>query len=270
MLSVPNDAFWPIESPWHKTMWGEGAFEELRRLLPAEHVVAQQVPLQGSAIVPDGHAARSSRPAFAPRDDAVAVALPRRVRAALPASSAARSGASRQADLAAQRRWERQREANLALLRGPHRSWAQRASSATWRDYINELEGELGRPPTDRAARLPVRVAFVVNDLQLSGGVGVVVEHARQLSRRHGFAVDLVLAREQDEPDWRFRGLGDVPVHGMDARARGATTTSSSRPGGRRSARRSSCRRAAHALLRPVARGPLLPAATSRSGSPPR
>jgi glycosyltransferase involved in cell wall biosynthesis len=61
-----------------------------------------------------------------------------------------------------------------------------------------------------------VRVAFVVNDLQLSGGVGVVVEHARQLSRRHGFAVDLVLARDQDEPDWRFRGLGDVPVHGMD------------------------------------------------------
>ena len=60
-----------------------------------------------------------------------------------------------------------------------------------------------------------MRVAFVVNDLQLSGGVGVVVEHARQLTLRHGFAVDLVLAREQDEPDWRFPGLGDVPVHGM-------------------------------------------------------
>jgi glycosyltransferase involved in cell wall biosynthesis len=61
-----------------------------------------------------------------------------------------------------------------------------------------------------------VKVAFVVNDLQLSGGVGVVVEHARQLSRRHGFAVDLVLARDQDEPDWSFGGLGDIPVHGMD------------------------------------------------------
>jgi O-antigen biosynthesis protein len=61
-----------------------------------------------------------------------------------------------------------------------------------------------------------VRVAFVVNDLQLSGGVGVVVEHARQLTRRHGFAVELVLARDQAEPDWRFRGLEDVPVHGMD------------------------------------------------------
>ena len=65
-----------------------------------------------------------------------------------------------------------------------------------------------------------MRVAFVVNDLQLSGGVGVVVEHARQLTRHHGFAVELVLAREQAEPEWGFRGLADVPVHGME-RARG-------------------------------------------------
>jgi glycosyltransferase involved in cell wall biosynthesis len=64
-----------------------------------------------------------------------------------------------------------------------------------------------------------VRVAFVVNDLQLSGGVGVVVEHTRQLTRRHGFSVDLVLAREQEEPDWRFAGLAELPVRGM-ARAR--------------------------------------------------
>jgi hypothetical protein len=40
-----------------------------------------------------------------------------------------------------------------------------------------------------------VKVAFVVNDLQLSGGVGVVLHHARELMTRHGFEVDLVLAR---------------------------------------------------------------------------
>jgi O-antigen biosynthesis protein len=62
-----------------------------------------------------------------------------------------------------------------------------------------------------------VRVAFVVNDLQLSGGVGVVVEHAGQLTRRHGFDVVLVLAREQDVPDWRHRALTDVPVLGLPA-----------------------------------------------------
>jgi glycosyltransferase involved in cell wall biosynthesis len=57
-----------------------------------------------------------------------------------------------------------------------------------------------------------VRVAFLLNDLQLSGGVGVVVEHARQLSDHHGFDVTLVLAREQEEPPWRYRGLTDIPV----------------------------------------------------------
>jgi glycosyltransferase involved in cell wall biosynthesis len=66
-----------------------------------------------------------------------------------------------------------------------------------------------------------VRIAFVVNDLQLSGGVGVVVEHARQLVNRHGIAVEIVLAQEQDEPEWGFRGLAEVPVHGMDAARRG-------------------------------------------------
>lgn len=66
-----------------------------------------------------------------------------------------------------------------------------------------------------------MKVAFVVNDLQLSGGVGVVVEHARQLTRHHGFSVDLVLAREQAEPEWSFQGLDEVPVHGMEQAAEG-------------------------------------------------
>jgi hypothetical protein len=56
-----------------------------------------------------------------------------------------------------------------------------------------------------------MNVAFLVNDLQLSGGVGVVVEHARQLAR-HGIEASLVLARERDDPDWRFRGLDELRV----------------------------------------------------------
>jgi glycosyltransferase involved in cell wall biosynthesis len=59
-----------------------------------------------------------------------------------------------------------------------------------------------------------LNVAFLVNDLQLSGGVGVVVEHARQLTR-HGIDTTLVLAREREDPDWRFRGLGEVPVRSL-------------------------------------------------------
>lgn len=53
-----------------------------------------------------------------------------------------------------------------------------------------------------------VRVAFLLKDLQLSGGVGVVLTHARNLSRFHGFDVTLVTTESQDEPDWEY---GDLP-----------------------------------------------------------
>jgi SAM-dependent methyltransferase len=150
VLSVPNDAFWPIESPWHQTMWGEGAFEELRRLLPAEHVVARQVPLQGSCIVPEGGQPAPPE-AFGARDDAVpshfVVAFGPRCGELAPQSSVA------QADLAAQRRWERQREANLAFYEDRIR-WAQR-EFGEWRGYMNELEAKLGRQPTTAPLEFP-------------------------------------------------------------------------------------------------------------------
>jgi O-antigen biosynthesis protein len=66
-----------------------------------------------------------------------------------------------------------------------------------------------------------VKVAFLVNDLQLSGGVGVVVAHARQLQDRHGVDVTLVLAREQEDPHWHHEPLQGLPVASLDE-ARGA------------------------------------------------
>ena len=50
VLSVPNDAFWSIENPHHRTMWGEGAVRGAARLLPGDHVALEQVALAGSAI----------------------------------------------------------------------------------------------------------------------------------------------------------------------------------------------------------------------------
>ncbi len=47
-----------------------------------------------------------------------------------------------------------------------------------------------------------MKVAFLVNDLQLSGGVGVVVQHARRLSLLDGWDVTLVLVREDEAPSW--------------------------------------------------------------------
>jgi glycosyltransferase involved in cell wall biosynthesis len=61
-----------------------------------------------------------------------------------------------------------------------------------------------------------VNVAFLVNDLQLSGGIAVVVAHARQLHDRHGFDVTLVLAREQDDPHWHHEPLQGLPVASLD------------------------------------------------------
>lgn len=48
-----------------------------------------------------------------------------------------------------------------------------------------------------------MKIAFVVFDLQMSGGVGVVLEHARRLSLLDGWDVTLVLAREQEQPHWQ-------------------------------------------------------------------
>jgi SAM-dependent methyltransferase len=131
VASVPNDAFWAIENPHHATRWGEGAVEELRGLLPADHVLAHQIALQGSALTRAG-AADATREvaevaiargvpthfvlAFGPRADALAAA-PRIV----------------QADLSEQRRWERQRESDLAYAeaRIGHLEASSRPAAAT-------------------------------------------------------------------------------------------------------------------------------------------
>ncbi len=56
-----------------------------------------------------------------------------------------------------------------------------------------------------------MKVAFLVNDLQLSGGVGVVAQHARRLAAIEGWEATLVLAREQDQPTWQgFEQLAPV------------------------------------------------------------
>lgn len=58
----------------------------------------------------------------------------------------------------------------------------------------------------------PLRVAFVVNDLALSGGVGVVVQHARRLAADHEMDVTLVLARELEDPTWGYDDLEHLHV----------------------------------------------------------
>jgi len=112
VLSVPNDAFWALENPYHETMWGEGAFEELRRLLPQDAVVARQIPLDGSHLVIDG--APLELPPVTPRPDAIPshflAAFGPRGGELTPRALAIPS------DLDGRRTWERQRESTLAVL----------------------------------------------------------------------------------------------------------------------------------------------------------
>jgi hypothetical protein len=154
VASVPNDAFWSIENPHHRTMWGEGAFEELRRLLPREHVVLRQMPLQGSAVVREGAAddrtvAVSADPDGVPSHLLVAFG-PQSERVALGARVV-------QADLEEQRLWVRQRESHLAYLEQEAEKLRAEVSSMSkefddWRRYIHELEGKLGLPPSGEPA----------------------------------------------------------------------------------------------------------------------
>lgn len=150
VISVPNDAFWAIENPYHATAWSEGAFEELRRLLPPEHSVLRQVALVGSAMV-DPRAGEESHELLVQVGGEMAVAT-HFIAAYGPHHHDLRRGAiAGQTDLAEQRRWDRQRESNLALaeatvLEQADALRAQVAQFDEWRAYIHELERELGRP----------------------------------------------------------------------------------------------------------------------------
>jgi SAM-dependent methyltransferase len=113
VLSVPNDAFWAIENPFHRTSWGEGAFEELRRLLPATYVQLEQVPLAASAIAGPGAAELDLASA---RLEAERVPSHFLLAFGPHAERLAPVAATRMADAVEERRWERERTSELAFL----------------------------------------------------------------------------------------------------------------------------------------------------------
>ena len=77
-----------------------------------------------------------------------------------------------------------------------------------------------------------LKVAFLLQDLQLSGGVGVVVEHASQLAARHGFDVTLAMTRSRRSRTGASAGSTACTCSRSSGRARTATT-SPWPPGGR-------------------------------------
>ena len=134
-LSVPNDAFWSIQNPFHHTMWGEGAFEELRRLLPED--TSWRTRSRCRARWRWSTARRRALDRRGGGGDRRADPLPRRHRPGRRGAGRRRGG--READLVEQRRWERQRESDLAFL-------SSSRGAREWRKYIHGLEGRLGLP----------------------------------------------------------------------------------------------------------------------------
>ena len=212
VLSVPNDAFWAIENPFHETTWSAGRVRRAARdaaRRPRLRRAAAAARLAHRASTASGAGAP---PAIEPHEGAAASHF---LAAFGPAAGELRGGAQVfEADQHGERAWTRQRETDLAYLeararptgatlhprpRGPARASRVRARRPRW---------------PSSAARLwrAVKVAFLVNDLQLSGGIGVVVQHALQLVRRHGFEVTLVLVREQDDPHWAYEPLADLHI----------------------------------------------------------
>jgi len=184
VISVPNDAFWSIRNPHHLTAWSEGAFEELRGLLPSEHTLLRQVALTGSALVAwDGERVQHELEVGAGGEGMVASHF---IAAFGPRHGDLWRGAvAVQTDMLEQRRWERQRESNVVLAEQMAREQkaaieaqeeiivAQReelrehtATFDEWRTYIHELERELGRPlaGTPEAMQREARAATDLHD----------------------------------------------------------------------------------------------------------
>lgn len=151
LLSVPNDAFWSIHNPAHETMWSGEALDELRGLLPAEHVVARQLPLHGSSICPlDGE----EQARFDLSVDVSPDNVPSHHLVAFGPRAGSLTGLASvvQTDLDEQRGWERQRSADLEYLM----EWERERSSDL--EYLLRRERE-AEEAERRVAELEARVA---------------------------------------------------------------------------------------------------------------
>ncbi len=164
VLSVPNDAFWSIQNPHHLTAWSEGAFEELRRLLPAEHTLLRQIAIAGSALADwDVERVEHELTIGVGADGTIATHFIAAVGARR--RELWRGALAIQADMLGQRRWERQRENDLALMQqlaSEHRAEVEALDQRIlkqqeelrertawfeeWRTYIHELERQLELP----------------------------------------------------------------------------------------------------------------------------
>ena len=115
VLALPNDAAADAPAGGRRSVWSEGAVEELRGLLPSDHVFLHLLALRGAALAPAGEAAEVDLSVDA---DARATAPAGFVLAFGPRAQHMRTGATvATADVSVERAHERARTAELEVLR---------------------------------------------------------------------------------------------------------------------------------------------------------
>jgi hypothetical protein len=129
LLALPNEAFAGSPPAERRSMWSEGAVDELRRLLPADHAAFHQVALRGAALVGAGNGGQLPLTVEIDPRSAVPVGF---VLAFGPLAHELRPVATAgAADLTAERAYERERTAELEVLRARVHGLEPRAGLAT-------------------------------------------------------------------------------------------------------------------------------------------
>ena len=129
LLALPNEAFAGSPPAERRSVWGEGAVDELRRLLPADHVAFHQVALRGAALVAAGSGAQL--PLTVEIDPRSAVPIGFVLAFGPLAHELTPTATASAADLTAERSYESERTAELEVLRARVHALEPRAELAT-------------------------------------------------------------------------------------------------------------------------------------------
>ena len=178
-------------NPFHETMWGRGRSPSCARSCPRARWRPASSRCRARRSSPRARTTSASRcrSSRAPRGRCRRTSLPRSARrpaCSPPTPASRRPTSTRAAGGSASARptsptWRCSTAASRAAGRErpvPRRAAGQPQGVRRLADLHPRARGEAGAPPVGR--RDHVKVCFLVNDLQLSGGVGVVVQHARR------------------------------------------------------------------------------------------
>lgn len=137
VLSAPNDAFSGVANPFHVTTWGSSSVAELRQMLPADHVIAAQVSLEGTAITRPGHPLAA--PLLPPDDQREVPPLAYLLAWGPAADSLGSCSVAAVGDTLGHRVWESQRDVDNQYFR------TAAAQTERLSARVAELEAELAR-----------------------------------------------------------------------------------------------------------------------------